>query len=288
MLDLERERFIGRTFGLSSCVGLLGYEYIALWMLGFSERSMQTSERCVALAREVGHPPSIGFALTARTGSCYLQGDPKGTFASADEALRVAREDRLGFFEPVLTVYRGWGLSELGDPAEGIAQIRGAIESYRAAGNGALQVWMNVILAAALWKAGKRNEVFSTLANVMTLARKNGEGLFEPELYRLKGEFLFAQAMGAAGPPKAEPDGDRATKLADAESCIRDSLELARRQEARMLELRSLVSLCRVRRELGAVSHERKELAEVCDAFTEGVETPDLREARVMLEICLG
>ncbi len=284
MLDVERERLIGRMLGLSSCVGLLTYEYVALWMLGLPERSMRTSERCVALAREVGHPPSIGFALTARAGSCYLQGDAKGTLTTGDEALRVAREERLGFFEPIITAYRGWGLSELGEPAEGLAQIRGATERYRRAGNGVQQVWLHAMLADVQSKAGEWNDAFSTLASAMTLAKRNGEGLFEPELYRLKGEFLLAQAIGAAGPPKVASSDDRATELAHAERCIREALDLSRRQEARMLELRSLVSLCRVRRVLGAVSQERDALAAVYTAFTEGFETPDLREARITLE----
>jgi adenylate cyclase len=51
-----------------------------------------------------------------------------------------------------------------------------------------------------------------------------------------------------------------------------------------MLELRSLVSLCRVRRELGGVSEERDALAALFDSFTEGFDTHDLREARAMIE----
>ena len=184
----------------------------------------------------------------------------------------------------MISVFRGHAVSELGEPAEGVALIRSAIEQYHAAGSRAEQIMFFAILAGAQWKAGEWDDAFGTLANAMTLARQDGEGLFEPELYRLKGEFLLAQAIGAAGPSTAAPSDDRATGLAHAERCIRESLELARRQEARMLELRSLVSLCRVRRELGAFSHERDVLAEVYGAFTEGFETPDLREARVMLQ----
>jgi hypothetical protein len=51
-----------------------------------------------------------------------------------------------------------------------------------------------------------------------------------------------------------------------------------------MLELRSLVSLCRVRGALGTVSEEYDAVKKAYDTFTEGFEHPDLREARVMLE----
>jgi hypothetical protein len=51
-----------------------------------------------------------------------------------------------------------------------------------------------------------------------------------------------------------------------------------------MLELRSLVTLCRVREKLGPVSQERDELAAVYGTFTEGFDTPDLRAARAVLQ----
>jgi len=283
-LDVDRERVLGRMLGLSSCVGVLAYEVFDFWMLGFPDRAVKVGDRCVALARELGHPPSIGIALMAGTASCYLQGDAGRTLHASDEALRVAREERLGFWEPMIAVFRGWALSELRQQQEGIGVIRSAIERYRAAGNGVEQILFHVILADALWKAGQWNDAFNTLESAMTLARQNGEGVFEPELYRLKGEFLFAQATGAAGPPKALSSEDRATMLAQAESCIRGSLDFARRQDAKMLELRSLVSLCRVRRELGELSQDREALADVYNSFTEGFESPDLRDARAMIE----
>jgi class 3 adenylate cyclase/tetratricopeptide (TPR) repeat protein len=276
MLDMEREQIIVRMMGLSSGVGLLSYQKTALWMLGFPERSKAAGERGVALAREIGHPPSIGFSLTDRTAIYYLQGDVNRTFACAEEALRVVHEERLGFYEPMITIYRGWALSELGEPAQGMVQIRDAIRRYRAAGNGIQLNWLYCVLAGAEWKAGQWNDAFNTLDTAMKFAAGNGEGLFEPELYRLKGEFLFAQASAAVP--------EKGALLAAAEASIRQAIDRAGSQEARMLELRSLVSLCRLRREVGSSSEECDKLAKAYDAFQEGFDTPDLREAKIMLE----
>jgi class 3 adenylate cyclase/tetratricopeptide (TPR) repeat protein len=284
MLDLDRERLIGRMVGYASCVGLLAHEMNACWMLGFPERSARAAERCVALAHELGHPPSLGFALTAKTSSCHLQRHASRTLESAEETLRLVREEHLGFWEPMITVFRGWALSELGDPEAGIAQIRAAIERYRAAGNGVELGRFHVILAGAQWRGGQWNDAFNTLATAMTIVKENGEGLFEPELYRLEGQFRCEQAIGAAGPSKSAFTDDRPTALAHAERCIRESLDRARRQQARMLELRSLVSLCCVQKELGTVPPEYDALTETYNAFTEGFDFPDLREARSMLE----
>ena len=284
LLNLERERHFGRTFSLSSCVGMRAYKYIAEWMLGRPKQAAETNDLCVTLAEDIGHPPSVGFALTARTGWCYLEGDAEETLKSAEAALDVAREERLGFWEPMISVFRWWAASERGERAEGVARIRDALERYRKKGNGVQQVWMNVILADAQWKAGQCDDAFITLAETMRLASENGEGLFEPELYRLEGEFRFQQATGTPDLSKAASSDDRMTGLAHAERCIREALNRARRQEARMLELRSLVSLCRVQKELGTVPPEYEALAETYNAFTDGFDTPDLREARRMLE----
>ena len=76
LLDIERERVIGRMLNLSSCVAAVGYAIFAFWNLGLPERSVQADERGVALALEIGNPNSLAFSLTARTCSSYLQGDP--------------------------------------------------------------------------------------------------------------------------------------------------------------------------------------------------------------------
>lgn len=283
MLDIERERFIGRTLGLSACVGMLAYKYIAQWMMGLPEQSRTTNERCVMLADEVGHPPSMGFALTAKTGCSYLRGDTEETFKSAQAALEVAREERLGFWEPMISVFLWWAASEMGERTEGVSQIHDALERYRKKGNGVQRVWMNMILADAQWKVGQCGDAFTTLGKTMRLAKENGEGLFEPELYRLEGEFRLEQAIGAAR-TKSAFSSDRTTALAHAERCIRESLARARRQRAKTLELRSLVSLCRVQLQGRTVVPEYGALAESYDTFIEGFETPDLRQAREMLQ----
>ena len=275
MLDVERERAISRMLGLSSCAGLLFYEASSLWMLGFPERGMQAAERCVALASEIGHPPTIAFSYACMPQPDLMKGDAEAVIRACDQGLEIVRKERLGYYEPTLTVYRGWGESQLGASAKAAGLMRDATERYAAAGNGIHQVLHYTILADVQWKSGQRDDALRTLESAMALAKKNGERLFEPQLYRQKGDFLFALSAGATG----------SAKLAEAEACIRESLDLARSQEAKMLELRSLVSLCRVRREIGVVSEEREALRALHDSFTEGFDTHDLREARAIVDL---
>ncbi|MGB6830657.1 MAG: adenylate/guanylate cyclase domain-containing protein, partial [Terracidiphilus sp.] len=264
-LDVERERLIARMLSLSSCVGILFYEAVSLWMMGLPEQGLAASERSVSLALDIGHPPTTTFSFACRSLQALLQGDAEGAVKYCDESRGIAQAERLGFWGPTLTSYRGWAISDLGKPKEVSANMRIALETYRQTGNGILVVLHSTILAGVQWKAGEWENAFQTLDIAMKLARTWGEGLFEPELYRLRGEFLFAQALGAADPAKTTPETDLAARLAEAESSIRESLFLARHQGAKLLELRSLVSLCRVREKLGSVSRERDELAAAYD-----------------------
>jgi adenylate cyclase len=250
-------------------------------MIGFPETALRISERGIALAKEIGHPPSTAFALASRTSALCQDGDAQGVLSSFEEASRFASEERLAYYEPILSILRGWALSETGDP-QGLAVTKGGLDRYKATGNGIEQTRFYSILAAQHWQAGQWDEAFRILENTAALAAENGEGFYEPELYRLRGEFLFEQATGRAPQPKT--GADRQTQLAEAESCIRESLLRARRQEAKMLELRSLVSLCRLRRESGPAAGDRDALAELYGTFTEGFETPDLRQAKATFE----
>jgi len=99
----------------------------------------------------------------------------------------------------------------------------------------------------------------------LALAGRTGERLFEAELHRLRGEFLLAEDVAAG---------------ADAEACFRRAAATARRQGAAALELRAATSLAR----LGRAADARPLLADVYGRFTEGFDTPDLADARAVLD----
>jgi predicted ATPase len=92
--------------------------------------------------------------------------------------------------------------------------------------------------------------------------------LFEAELRRLQGELILL--LG-------EPEGG-------AEAAFAESLAVARQREAKSAELRAAVSLARLWRDRGKRAEARNLLAPVYGWFTEGFDTPDLKEARALLK----
>jgi predicted ATPase len=73
-------------------------------------------------------------------------------------------------------------------------------------------------------------------------------------------------------------------KVGEAEECFRKALDTARRQQAKSLELRAVMSLSRLWQRLGKNEEAYRLLAEIYGWFTEGFDTADLKEAKVLLE----
>jgi predicted ATPase len=107
------------------------------------------------------------------------------------------------------------------------------------------------------------------LAKALATVHKTGERFYEAELYRLQGELLLAQSM---------------CQTAEAEACFHQALAVARHQQAKSLELRATMSLSRLWQHQGKRDAAHQRLAEIYGWFTEGFDTADLQEAKVLLE----
>jgi predicted ATPase len=124
------------------------------------------------------------------------------------------------------------------------------------------------LLAEACKKAGQAGEGIALLAEALMAVDNTGERLYEAELYRLKGELLLRPA--AADAPQAE-------------ACLQQAVDVARRQQAKSLELRAALSLSRLWQRQGKRDEVRQLLAEVYGWFTDGFDTADLQEVRALL-----
>ena len=163
---------------------------------------------------------------------------------------------------------RGWALVTEGQAEEGIKQISQGLERYRATGAGFQLPHLLTPLIEAYNKIEQPEEGLTALAEAQALVEKTGERYYEAELERLKGELLLAQS----------PDDP-----AEAEACFHNALEIARRQQAKSLELRTAMSLARLWQRQGKEGDARQLLNDVFAWFTEGFDTADLRDARALL-----
>ncbi len=125
----------------------------------------------------------------------------------------------------------------------------------------------------------------TVVAEAFDLVCKNGERVYEAELYRLKGELTLQQESQEHG-ARSEEQGARieTNTQSEAEACFRKAIEIAQKQQAKSLELRATVSLARLWQEQGQKTEAHQMLSEIYNWFTEGFDTKDLQEAKAVLE----
>jgi predicted ATPase len=124
-------------------------------------------------------------------------------------------------------------------------------------------------LAACLGEAGEAARGIATIDEALARSQAREEGWYLAELLRIKGELLRKSDSRAA---------------VDADQCFAEALEIARQQGALFWELRTGMSLARLKHDQGRRADARKILQPVYAKFTEGFATADLRDAKALLE----
>jgi predicted ATPase len=242
---------------------ILGF---VLFCLGYPDQAIARSGSAITEARGLSHPPSL--ALTLGWGTLLaLVADSPVLGEWVDHTVALAAEQGFPFWRAYGTICRGWLRVRDGDLAEGVSLLRTGLYSYRAAGAEMFVSHYLALLARACEIAGSAAESVVLLEDALRLAEDTGECWYTPELNRYKGELLMRQGKT-----------EIATEL------YRKALRIAREQEAKLWELRAAVSLARLRRDQGRRAECRDLVAPVYGWFTEGFDTPDLKEAKALLD----
>jgi predicted ATPase/predicted Ser/Thr protein kinase len=244
----------------------------ALWPLGYPDQALECVRQALTRVREVRHPPTLCYALLHLWNIHQRRGEERQAQEGMDEMLALADEHGFLQYLAMGTFMRGWSQAALGKRAEGIAQMRQGLKAMRATGSGAGQLRPLSTLAAALGEEGLADEAQAVLDEALAAHERTGEHYYEADLYRVQGELLLARRSG--GP----------AVLSEAERWFRRAVEVARRQQAKSLELRAVVGLSRLYHRQGRREEVRPLLAQTYGWFTEGLDTADLREAAALLQ----
>jgi TOMM system kinase/cyclase fusion protein len=251
--------------------GVLGLIYAAhvLWLLGHPDQALARSRRAVALAQDLSHSFSLAYALDFAAFFHRLRREERAAQEQAEAAMALSTAQGFPLWLAIAMTLRGGALAAQGQAAEGIAQMRRGLAAFQATGAEVGRPYFLALLAEGEAGAGTADERLSILDEALAAVRKTGERWYEAELLRLKGEVALVRA------PR---------DVADAEASFQEALAIARRQQARTLELRAAMSLGRLWRQQGKPREARDLLAPVYGWFTEGLDTADLREARALLD----
>ena len=247
-------------------VTLLTFLSFDLSYLGYLDQARLRSEEAVEEARKLDHAFSLAWALTAACTVAWTTRSREELQARAHTLIAVSEEHGFLYYRASGTIWRGRALAESGQTAEGIALLQAGLAEYRA--TGAVQFVPSFLtsLADAEGKAKQLDRALSHLVEAERLIADTGDRWAEAELHRVRGDLLRS--------------GD---DHAGAERCFFQAIAIAQQQRAKFWELRAAISLARLWCEQGKRNAARKLLEPIYGWFTEGFDTPILREAKALL-----
>jgi DNA-binding winged helix-turn-helix (wHTH) protein/predicted ATPase len=273
LYDPLRHRDEALRYSQNAAVGTLSHAAWTLWYLGKPDQALRRIEQALSLASDLKAPHGLAHVLFFAAVLHQLRREGDRAQECADAAIAIAVEHGLLMYEALTTVARGWALIGQGRQAEALEQLQHGLDGQRATGTELLRPHFLALFAEALHQAGKTDEALGVLEEALAAVSGSRERYYEPEIYRLKGELLLSLSITSA---RREAEGE-------AETCFQQSIDIAQQQSSKSLQLRAAMSLARLYQKDGRQEEAHGTLAQIYETFTEGFDTPDLREATALL-----
>jgi predicted ATPase len=238
----------------------------ALMPLGYVDQALAWRDRGVALARERGHGNSLTQILFLSLVCDFILGtDPAILLARTEEQTTLCAEHGQPYWGALGASQRGRCLTAIGRTEEGLALQRDAIAALRTMGGASLRYL--VVVADTCRRAGSLNEGLTALEELERSMEATPDRFDEALLHLIRGDLLTAM-------------GD----LPAAQASFQKGIAVARRQSAKLYELRAASNLARLWRDQGKRTEARDLLTPIYGWFTEGFDTPVLQEAKSLLD----
>ena len=240
--------------------GLLTHWFFVLYGLGYPDRAWVKSREMMEVAQRCSAPFVSAQASCSVPEHHLVRGDSMTAQKCAEEAMALSEKLGLVAFSAIATTNHGAALIAQGRYEQGIAEIRRSATS---------DPRVSRLLASGLGKVGRCEDGLQVLEEGFASVTKTGAQVHSPWLHRVKGELLLLQ---------------NPSDVAEAEQCFCTAIEIARRQSARMAELRATTSLAQLLAKQGKRDEARTMLADIYNWFTEGFDTADLKDAKRLLD----
>jgi class 3 adenylate cyclase/tetratricopeptide (TPR) repeat protein/ABC-type transport system involved in cytochrome c biogenesis ATPase subunit len=256
-----------RKFGTDDQVRALSFLASTLLVLGYPEQSAAATGQAVSRARTIGLAFTTALALSHVAFLGTIGGDPRQAAVFADEAVALSVKQRLAAPGHRARFIQGALLAQSGDPQHGIELMRNAMAAAESSAARYRRTLYLGHVASAYASLGQPEVGLNLLNEAIQTAVTTNERFFEAELYRLRGKMLLT--LGKRG---------------EAEAGLRRALTTAQEQRARWWELRAATSLAEYLRDEGEYLEAYSLVQPVYSWFVEGFETPDLKDAKALLD----
>jgi len=269
LYDPTEHRPLAARFGQDVAIATLSQRSLALWMLGYPTAALADAEQAMTSAREIGETATLMYALFWASNVHIVRGNYARASALVDELISVADDAGAVQWNANGMMTRSWIFAFTGRASETVQTITSALSLWRSTGSTYWAPLLLSYLARAYAELGQFDEAWRSIREATTTVETTKERWFEAEIYRVAGEVALKSP---------EPDA------AKAHAQFERALSVARQQQAKSWELRAAMSMARLWRDQGKWEEARELLAPVYGWFTEGFDTRDLKEAKVLLE----
>ena len=236
-----------------------------LWMLGWVDQARSYAVEAVELALTCEN-----FGWETYDFICMFRiyiGDLDGVAELAEQLISFGTKYDNLFYYRAGQMYRGWVMAQHGQVSEGMTLIRNAVDGHRESGARMFEPFWRGLLVEALALAGQTGQALDEVDRVLAFADECGNTYWNAHLLKLKGDLLQRRS---GSPTTAEP-------------WYQQALNLSQMQGAKTLELRSATALARLWLGQGKRAKAYALLAPIYGWFTEGFDTTDLVEAKLLL-----
>ena len=265
----DQRRASGFRTGTDLGVGCRFYAAWILWLLGYPAQALTHIHEALTLAHALSHPLSLAWMRCRAAIFFQFCRDVPAVLEQAEAAVALAAAQGFPQWSAWGTIMRGWALAMQGQGEVGLAQVHQGITAVPPTGAALFVPYLCTLLADISAHLGHTDDSLQALAEAQTLVEQHEDRCWEAVVCRLRGVVLLQQ-------PVPQPEA--------AETWLQRALDVARRQEAKSLELRAAMSLARLWQQQGKRAEARELLAPIYGWFTEGFDTADLQEARALLE----
>jgi len=240
---------------------------ITMSLSGFPHQAMKLGADAVGLARSLSHPFSLALALWQCAIVLQLGRQGGSCRDLATELIELSQEHHFPITRGFGMFFLGWASADAGEIEKGVAFMEQGLALVTSTGRRMHRPYMQCALAGAKADLGKLAEALAWVDEALRETEASGELWWQAEVHRLMGRLLGARGQHDEG-----------------EACYRRAIEVSSGQGARTLELRAATSLARLWSDRGRNAEARDLLAPIYGWFTEGFETLDLKEARMLLD----
>ena len=257
------------SFGFDQVVLLETFESLHSAFVGYPDKGRRHGLQAISEGRHSQHPFTLACALAVATHCHLMAGDVAFVRSTSEEAMEISAEHHFPHFGALGRALRGWAVVEGGAVDEGVAEIRAALIQWRAGGANHLWPWFVSWMIDGLCSQDRDNldEWWPELEAAEQRVTESQEHMFLPILHLTRGRLHLRQ--------------NREEK---AEAAFRQGFSVAKRQGARLLELRAATNLARLWQRQGKAGEAHALLAPVYDWFSEGFDTRDLKDAKALLD----